>query len=275
MRNQIRADFYKLWHSRQVWITFFTVLALFLLFTLMSFGDGTFSMGVADKYVEGIPVIQGFVGFTYENPDHPQFRELAYSAVSFVGILWIVLLSLAVQFYSKEYSTGAIKLSVAYGISSFTVFFSKFIVVISYFALLFYSFIYMAFILCAMQTGISLQLEHFLSLFKLVSLFYLVLIVFTMLCLTVQTLMRNTAAVTTLMIVFMFSMVILLIANYEKELPLYLKVYLAVNPMHYLWQAGGYWADSTILRDILLYFGIGLPALTGGSWLILRRQEIK
>lgn len=76
-------------------------------------------------------------------------------------------MSLAIQFYSKEYVPGAVKLAVAYGISSFTVFFSKFIVIISYFALLFYAFMLLAFAVSAAQTGFVPQLGHIFSFLKL------------------------------------------------------------------------------------------------------------
>lgn len=48
-----------------------------------------------------------------------------------------------------------------------------------------------------------------------------------------------------------------------------------LNPMYYLWRASGYWANSSIILEIVMFFVLGSLALSEASYLLLKKQEIK
>jgi len=237
------------------------MIVLLGLLMLMSTGDGAFYMGAVTEYHNEVPVLGGFLAYAYDNPAQPTDWDLLYSSTAFTGLTWIVLMVLAIQLYSKEYQTGTIKLSIAYGKNRFLLFLSKFIVIISYFGLLFYTFNLVAFIILTKQQGYALTIDNILTLLKLSSLYFMVLIVFTLLCLTISTLSKNTVGVSTLTIVFMFSIVFMPVSNLHEEMSIILKAYIVSNPMYYLWNASSYWAKSHIIKDILVYFAIANGAL--------------
>lgn len=103
--------------------------------------------------------------------------------ITIIGIPFrLVLIALSVQFISKEYQTGTIKLAVSYGINIFKIHLSKWIVVISYFGLLFYLFNLATFATISGVKNYIPTFENVISLLALISIYYLVLVVFTLFC---------------------------------------------------------------------------------------------
>jgi ABC-2 type transport system permease protein len=274
MLNQLRADYYKLFHSKLFWVTGSLFAGFFVIFIIISLQNDTFSMGSVLGYKKGIPLYEGFIGFVFQDPANPLFWELAYSSTVLTSSLWLVLMILSVQFISKEYQTGTIKLAVSYGINMFKIHLSKWIVVISYFGLLFYLFNLVTFTTISILKNYIPTLGNVVSLLTLISLYYLVLAIFSLICFVLYIAIKNNDAVSWILSLFMFSPVVIA-AVYGYDRPFPLDCYLRINPMYYLASASRFWADSAVTESILLYVAIGIPFLLVCSHFLLRKQEIK
>lgn len=274
MINQLRADYYKLFHSRLFRIIIAAFIISFIVFTAMAFSGNVFSMGAVQGYKNGTPLIDGFRGFVYMHPDRTYFWELCYSATAFNGLLWFILMALSVQFISTEYQTGTIKLAAAYGINMFKVYISKNIVVVSFYGLILCIFNLAAFAVVSYTKHYMPTFGNITLLFELIFLHFLAAVVFSLICFTLYIAVKNTIAISTIMPVFMFSIVgIDMIYGFK---PTFLAdCYLRINPFYYMSSASRFWADPLIVRNILLYFVTSVPILLISSYFILRKQEIK
>lgn len=275
LRNQLRADFYKLRHSRLFWITAFLVLIIFIALCVMSFGSDGFYMGFAREFIGVEPVLDGFVAFAFEDRANPSMWEVIYSATGFTFILWLVLLVLTVQFFTKEFTTGTVKLSIAFGTNKSILFFSKLIVILTYYGILFYAYNILAFIYCCFKTGLPLTATGMVYLLKLTTLFFMILVVFTMFCMVMCIIFPNPVLVITCMIAFMYSYIFMILGTYGKELSTTVKLYFSCNPMNYLWTASGFWAYPEITYNIFRFFIVGSVVLSISACLIQERKEVK
>ena len=223
MVNQIKAESYKLIHSKVFYITGIVVLLLFYMFYNMSGGAGGFYMGFVTGYIDKIPMIEGFLGFVFVDRNKPFICELVSSATVFTCLLWVVLMTLIVQFYLKEFQTGTVKLTVAYGIDKLTVLYAKAIVAIAYFGSLYYAFCISTYLVVCDRLGEAVTGAGMKALLAQTTLFFMIYIVFTFLVFFVCTLIKNTAVVSALVIVYMYSMIFLLLATYDRVTPLAIK----------------------------------------------------
>jgi ABC-type transport system involved in multi-copper enzyme maturation permease subunit len=231
-------------------------------------------MGSVLGYKEGIPLIEGFIGFVYQDPANPLFWELAYSSTVLTSSLWLILMILSIQFISKEYQTGTIKLAVSYGINIFKIHLSKWIVVVSFFGLLFYLFNLATFATISGVKNFIPTFGNVMSLLALISLYYLVLAVFSLICFVLYIVIKNNDAVSWILSVFMFSPVVI-VAIYGYDRPFLLDCYLSINPLYHLANASRFWADSGVTGSILLYVASGILFLLASSYFLLKKQEIK
>jgi len=274
MINQLRADYYKLFHSKLFYVICTVFILSFIAFTAMAFRKNVFSMGSIVGYKKGIPLIDGFIGFSYKHLGKPTFWELVYSATAFNGLLWFILMVFSIQFISKEYQVGTIKLEVAYGIDIFKVYVSKSIVVISFFEVMLCIFNFAAFAVVSLVEKYTPSFGNIAFLVELILLYCLILAVFTLICFTLYIAIKNTAVISTIMPIFMFSTIVIYIMYGFKQ-PLLVQCYVKINPFYYMSSASRFWAQPEILRNILLYFSISVPILLISSYFILKQQEIK
>lgn len=274
MINQLRADYYKLFHSKLFYVICASFILSFTAFTAMALGKNIFSMGSVVGHKNGIPLIDGFIGFSYKNLGKPNFWELAYSATAFNGLLWFILMALSIQFISKEYQEGTIKLEVAYGIDIFKVYVSKSIVVISFFEAMLCIFNFAAFAVVSIIEHYTPSFANIISFIGLILLYCLIFSVFALICFTLYIAIKNTVLISTIMPVFMFSTIVIYIMYGFKQ-PLWVQCYVKINPFSYMSNASRFWADPAISRNILLYFFISVPILLISSYFILKHQEIK
>lgn len=275
MRNQLRADFYKLRHSSTFWIVGGLFVILFVFFCMMSTSKEGVFFGFARENINNVPVLDGFVAFSYLNPSKPTMWEIVYSATLFTFFLWIVLLVLTIQFYSKEFSTGTVKLSIAYGKNRLMLYFSKLIVIVTYFGILYYLFQIMAYFVSAHQIGAPVTVEGIIAVIKLTTLFFMALIIFTMLAMLLYNIFQNTVVVSTCMVVYMYSLVFLILGIMDKAVPPILQLYFNINPMYYLWRASGFWAFPSIAYDTIIYFVVGIIVITICTYFVQVRKEVK
>lgn len=278
MVYQIKADFYKLIHSKLVYIIALVVGLIFLLFAKMAYGSGGYYMGFVTGNVHEVPVVQGFLGFIYVNKAKPMTWEIIYSCNALTSLLWIALMALTVQFYLKEYQYGTIKLSIAYGCNKTILFFSKLIVILIYFGILYYGFNIGALFFLSHALGVSVTGTAIINLLGLASLNLLVFVVLTIAIMLFCTLVKNSVVVSIVTVGFMFSMIFMLISvlsSGSQTMPLIINMIFHLNPMYYLWRASGYWSSSNIVLEIVLFFIIGTLILSEASYLLLKNQELK
>lgn len=275
MLNQIKAEVFKLVNSKLFFIIIGIVGLMFFMFYNMIGGEGGFYLGFVTGYVNKIPLVEGFLGFVYEDPNHPMMWEIVYSATTFTSLLWLALLGLVVQFYLKEYQNGTIKLSIAYGCNKLVLFYSKLVVILIFFGVLYYAFTISALFVLSNSIGAAVTSQMLTSLLKLSTLFYASYIVLAIGIMFLCILIQNSVVVSTITIVYMFSMIFLLIATYDRSNPFLLDLYNYCNPMYYLWKASSFWADASIIRNNIIYLIAGSSILSILSYIVLKKREIK
>lgn len=275
MCNQIKAEFYKLIKSKQFFITIGICLLLFLLMIGMANGEGGFFMGSYIGYEGNEPILNGFIGFFYEDAANPTMWEIIYSAVAFTGILWVVMVALGVPFYLNEFKNGTIKLNVAYGKSKLQMVLAKLVVINTYFSVIFYTFCFMALFYVANQMNYHITCTLLLNTLKLVTLDCMVYIAITFFLYFFCTIIKNNVVALTIFILYIFSMIFILLATYDRDVSIFVNAYNHINPMYYLWNASAFWAYPKVAKEIIVYFVISIPTLSIGTYLLLKKQELK
>jgi hypothetical protein len=101
MLNQMRADWYKLIHSKLCWVVGGLFALFFAAFAVASRQNAPFSLGEVRGTADGIPLLYGFIGFVYADPAAPRFWEMAYSSTVMSSLLWLAMVALSVQFVAR------------------------------------------------------------------------------------------------------------------------------------------------------------------------------
>lgn len=275
MRKQIKAEAYKLINSKRFYVSIGICGLFFLLFLVMSNGEGGFYMGQYVDFVNNVPVLNGFIGFIFEDPQNPTMWEIIYSGVVFSGMLWILLISIAVPFYLNEFKNGTIKLSVAYGGSKIKIFLSKLIVVNVYFGILFYVFFFSCVLYYANSVNYPITGELIWNAFKLLTLNYMIYVAISFMIYFICTLIKNTIVVSAIFILYIYSMIFILLATYNRKMSLLVYIYNHINPMYYLWNSSSFWARNYVVVEIIVYFIAAIVVYSIASFTLLKKQEIK
>lgn len=118
MINHFKAEFYKLRHSK-ILITILGVCAAVIMVSF-ALGDMTF-FGAGD----GTESVIGFQAKCYLSSEIPTFQTVARSSLAYTAFFWIIGILFATIFFTKEYNTGTIKLSVAYGTKRTILYYTK------------------------------------------------------------------------------------------------------------------------------------------------------
>ena len=124
MINHFKAEFYKLFRSKIM----IAILGVCVALVMVSFalGDMTF-FGAGD----GTESVIGFQAKCYLSSEMPTFQTVARSSLAYTAFFWIVCLVFATIFFTKEYNTGTIKLSVAYGTKRTILYYTKAITILA------------------------------------------------------------------------------------------------------------------------------------------------
>ncbi|MEE1057302.1 MAG: ABC transporter permease [Acutalibacteraceae bacterium] len=276
MFNQIKAEAYKLIKNKSTYITLIVCCVMFLLVLLMGNANSTggFYMGQYIDFVDDVPVMNGFLGFIYEDRDNPMMWEIIYSAMTFSGFLWIPLLAISTSFYLNEYKNNTMRLFVAYGKNQFTMLISKLIVIVFYYAVIYMFFCLAALFYVSAQMDFSITSETLLYTLKFICLNYLMYIVLTFYLFFLCILIKNNIIVLTIMIIYGFSQILLTMATLGRE-NIFLNLYNHLNPIYYVYIAGSFWADSSVTINILLFFICAITIVSSASYILLKKQELK
>ena len=152
MYNQIRAEFYKLFHTKALYLTFALILAVFGIFSIGGQQQFVVSSSSVDETWK-IGETVGFLARAYSDQVHPMIEEIIRTATSYTVFFWLIVLIFSVVFFSREYTDSTIKIAIASGQSRLKFFIAKYIVITVTSIILYFSFIMVAFItrMCEIQ----------------------------------------------------------------------------------------------------------------------------
>lgn len=273
MFNQIRAEFYKLFHTKALYIMIGMVLCVFAIFILggeQQFVVSSSSMG--DTWEIGKTV--GFLARSYSDPNHPLLGELIRTATSYTVFFWLIVLVFSVIFFSREYTDATIKVAIAGGQSRQVFFAAKYIVITAVSFVLYILFTVSAFLIECIKLQVPVQL---LPLLKIVAQNCMVMGAFIGMTLLLCVLFRHTAVVVGAMSLFTFSgpLIYMMTWDHMAEQSWRVLGYLKLNPMYYWMNTCSYNLIGNLDRNIVVYF-VGTVVLTYfASVMIIRKQEIR
>ena len=128
MYNQIRAEFYKLFHTKALYLTFALILAVFGIFSIGGQQQFVVSSSSVDETWK-IGETVGFLARAYSDQVHPMIEEIIRTATSYTVFFWLIVLIFSVVFFSREYTDSTIKIAIASGQSRLKFFIATAIVV--------------------------------------------------------------------------------------------------------------------------------------------------
>lgn len=276
MVNQIKADFYKFYHSVLFKVFCIITVGLFVIFCFMSNTDEGYVMGYVLEKVNGFDVLQGFASYAFEDFAAPTYWDIIYTSVSMTLYLWILFLVIGIMFFSKDFTTGVIKLSYAKGNSKIKVFLSKLTVISITYLCIFQIFNISAFLFVSLKFNGKIMLSGLKDLLITSVLMFLPLVIMVLMSMTLFLWFQSAAPVTTIMMALMFSHIFVIMSFLESgDAPWMIKLYYAINPMSYIWVASNFWAYPIIIGKILIYFVVGILSLSGCACYLLRAKEVK
>lgn len=273
MFNQIRAEFYKLFHTKALYLTFALILAVFGIFSIggqQQFVASSSSLDETWKIGETV----GFLARAYSDTAHPLIEEIIRTATSYTVFFWLIVLIFSVIFFSREYTDSTIKIAIASGQSRIKFFVAKYIVISITSIFLYFSFIMIAFIIECAKFNIPIQLFPML---KIAGLNCMIMGAFIGITLMLCVIFKHTAIVVGAMSLFTFSGPLIYMMTWDNMSTQSWRVltYLKINPMYYWMNTCSYNMINNLEINILIYF-VGTVIITFlVSALILRKQEIR
>ena len=101
MFNQIRAEFYKLFHTKALYLTFALILAVFGIFSIGGQQQFVVSSSSLDETCK-IGETVGFLARAYSDTAHPLIEEIIRTATSYTVFFWLIVLIFSVIFLFKR-----------------------------------------------------------------------------------------------------------------------------------------------------------------------------
>ena len=98
MFNQIRAEFYKLFHTKALYLTFALILAVFGIFSIGGQQQFVVSSSSLDETCK-IGETVGFLARAYSDTAHPLIEEIIRTATSYTVFFWLIVLIFSVIFF--------------------------------------------------------------------------------------------------------------------------------------------------------------------------------
>lgn len=276
MFNQIKAEFYKLFHTKALYLMLVLILCVFGIFSIG--GEQQFvvsSSSVDNKWEIGKTV--GFLARAYSDTLHPFLGEVIRTATSYTVFFWLIILIFSVTFFSREYQDSTIKIAIASGQSRLKFFLAKYLVITITSLVLYFLFIMTAFIIECIKFHVSLEFLNIIPMLKIAILNCMVMSGFISITLMFCIIFRHTAVVVGVMCLFTFSAPMIYMMTWDRMSVQSWKVllYLKINPMYYWMNTCSYNILPGIENSIILYF-IGVMIFTSIiSFAILRKQEIR
>ena len=252
MFNQIRAEFYKLFHTKALYLTFALILAVFGIFSIGGQQQFVASSSSLDKTWK-IGETVGFLARAYSDTAHPLIEEIIRTATSYTVFFWLIVLIFSVIFFSREYTDSTIKIAIASGQSRIKFFVAKYIVISITSIFLYFSFIMIAFIIECAKFNIPIQLFPML---KIAGLNCMIMGAFIGITLMLCVIFKHTAIVVGAMSLFTFSGPLIYMMTWDNMSTQSWRVltYLKINPMYYWMNTCSYNMINNLEINILIYF---------------------
>ncbi len=273
--NIIRCDWYRLVRSRFLQITvivFAVVIGLFALFCTS--GNSRFSFGgPTGNTKDGVPLIDGFVGFAYVDAAHPHFWEIMYSATCFTIITLFAIPITGMIITSTDDLNGTTKLAVARGNSQTLMFVSKVILAVLVTGVLWVLHNLVTLLITLSQMDFSLTGEQWYAWAKFIGLSYLVQLVLMLLASWLVLLTRSRVVGFAVLVVLTFGTIIVAAVNRELDSQV-INTLLAIDPVWHLNRIGRAWAETQITGQALLFCCVAIPVLMAASIIRLRSREL-
>lgn len=268
MKNQLKAERYKLRHSNMPIIILLVCTAIIVVSIL--FGEMTF-FGAGD----GMTSIIGFQAKSYLSETTITFKAVARSALAYTSFFWVVAGLFTAIFFIKEYSTGTIKLSVAYGIKRQILYYAKAITIFLTSLLFYIGFIATFFIIEVVQSGYIPSIMELQNILGWTILCWLVLMAFESIIFFLCVLIQNTGIVIGISCLYIFSgaSVYLMLWSNMNTTALSLKIFVYGNPMYY-WMNFCSCRTMGIVDQLPFYLLSCFVLLIAGGW-IISKKEIK
>lgn len=268
MINHFKAEFYKLRHSK-ILITILGVCAAVIMVSF-ALGDMTF-FGAGD----GTESVIGFQAKCYLSSEIPTFQTVARSSLAYTAFFWIIGILFATIFFTKEYNTGTIKLSVAYGTKRTILYYTKAITILVVSLITYLIFVATFFVIEIIQSGYIPTASEVINLLGWALACGTVLLALESISIFLCVVIQNTGIVTGICCLYVFSgaSVYLMLWSDMETVSIPLKFFVYGNPMYY-WMNFSSCRTMGIIEHLPFYF-IGCISLLIVGGLIMIRKEIK
>lgn len=228
MKNQLKAEMYKFFHSKMPFHIFIVCFSIILISFV--FGEMIF-FGAGDGMTSEI----GFQAKCFLSEDTITFQSIARSSLAYTAFFWIIAGLFTILFFIKEYSVGTIKLPIAYGTNRQILYYAK---VLTIFLISFVSYILFVavfFIIEMVQSGYSPDFMEIMNVLGWTLLCGFVLTAFESILIFLCVIIQNTGIVTGISCLYVFSgaSIYLMIWNDMENTALPLKIFVYGNPMYY------------------------------------------
>lgn len=249
-----------------------TILGVCAAVIMVSFalGDMTF-FGAGD----GTESVIGFQAKCYLSSEIPTFQTVARSSLAYTAFFWIIGILFATIFFTKEYNTGTIKLSVAYGTKRTILYYTKAITILVVSLITYLIFVAIFFVIEIIQSGYIPTASEVINLLGWALACGTVLLALESISIFLCVVIQNTGIVTGICCLYVFSgaSVYLMLWSDMETVSIPLKIFVYGNPMYY-WMNFSSCRTMGIIEHLPFYF-IGCISLLIVGGLIMIRKEIK
>ena len=228
-------------------------------------GDMTF-FGAGD----GTESVIGFQAKCYLSSEIPTFQTVARSSLAYTAFFWIIGILFATIFFTKEYNTGTIKLSVAYGTKRTILYYTKAITILVVSLITYLIFVATFFVIEIIQSGYIPTASEVINLLGWALACGTVLLALESISIFLCVVIQNTGIVTGICCLYVFSgaSVYLMLWSDMETVSIPLKFFVYGNPMYY-------WMNFSSCIEHLPFYFIGCISLLIVGGLIMIRKEIK
>ncbi|MEL4505436.1 hypothetical protein AAEX63_10170 [Luteococcus sp. H138] len=275
--NMLRADAYRFLRSRfarTIGVVFCVVIGLFCLFNFADHSSTSFAFGGSiGQTKDGVELIDGFVGFYYADPAHPQFWELFYSATCFTAATMFAIAITGMMITSADDQNGITKINVAQGLSQTRLYLSKVLLAVIVTGLLWALHNAITLALVLVREDVSLtgdQLGRWAWHCLLLFLPQLVL----MLLVSLVTLVTRSRVASMVLLVVLVLAAPILGAVARAHPSRWAELLLGASPVWHLNRVSRAWAETQIVGHTWLMFAVGTVVLLAASIAWLRHREL-
>ena len=238
-------------------------------------GATTIALTNDENYIIAVPTTELVINKCYLSSEIPTFQTVARSSLAYTAFFWIIGILFATIFFTKEYNTGTIKLSVAYGTKRTILYYTKAITILVVSLITYLIFVATFFVIEIIQSGYIPTASEVINLLGWALACGTVLLALESISIFLCVVIQNTGIVTGICCLYVFSgaSVYLMLWSDMETVSIPLKFFVYGNPMYY-WMNFSSCRTMGIIEHLPFYF-IGCISLLIVGGLIMIRKEIK